>query len=875
MSTNDTLHPTQSDTASSNFDELAVAADTGGRQSSGLTHKVILTVALVWSLFQIWIASPLPYLIDIEWLRFNGNQARSIHLAFAIFLVFLSFPRSARSPRNYVPVTDWLMAILASFAAAYYFLDYEAISDRVGAPSVQDIVVACLGVPLLLEAARRSLGPALMLIASVFLLYSFFGNYAPELIEHKGYSLSQVVNHQWVTTEGVFGVALGVSTDFVFLFVLFGALLEKAGAGNYFIKLAFSLLGHFKGGPAKAAVVASGLTGVISGSSIANVVTTGTFTMPMMKRVGFSAEKAGAVEVASSVNGQIMPPVMGAAAFLMVEYVGISYFEVITHAFLPALISYMALVYIVHLEALKYNMTGLPRRPINRTLISRVSGFLLGFMGVSGLVVAVYYGMGWIKPLAGDYSGWVIALLVSACYVYLVRYSTRFPKIEMDDPNAEIKQLPAPGPIFKAGLHFLLPVAVLIWSLMVERLSPGLSAFWGSLLLMFIIVTHRPLDAFFRQEGDIIEEALKGVKDLRDGLITGARNMASISIATAVAGIIVGAVSLTSVGAVLADVVEVLSFGNIALMLILVAVLCLILGMGLPTTANYIVVSSLLASVIVELGAQNGLIVPLIAVHLFVFYFGLMADVTPPVGLASFAAAAISGGSPIKTGMVAFGYSMRTAILPFLFIYNTDLLLIDVTWLEGILIFIVATVAMLVFTAGTQGYFVTRSSKLESALLLVAAFSLFRPDFWINQIVEPFRQLPASALESAVDDTEVNGLIRLSIGGEDDVGDPLHFMAVLNLPAGENATERLSKIGLTLINTDMGLEVDATEIGSAAAQSGLDAFQVIESLEVPNSQPPKQLVYIPAIGLILLVRMLQRRRRNRKADEGLATLGSA
>ncbi|MEH6812654.1 MAG: DUF3394 domain-containing protein, partial [Motiliproteus sp.] len=505
----------------------------------------------------------------------------------------------------------------------------------------------------------------------------------------------------------------------------------------------------------------------------------------------------------------------------------------------------------------------------------RISGFLLGFLGLSGLVMGVYYGMGWIKPLAGEYSGWVIALLICVSYVFLVRYGTRYPKIEMDDPKAEIEELPAPGPIFKSGLHFLLPVMVLIWSLMVERLSPGLSAFWGSLLLMFIIVTHRPLDAYFRQQGSIVAETRAGLLDLRDGLITGARNMASISIATAVAGIIVGAVSLTSIGAVLADVVEALSFGNIALMLILVAILCLILGMGLPTTANYIVVSSLLAGVMVELGAQNGLIVPLIAVHLFVFYFGLMADVTPPVGLASFAAAAISGGSPIKTGIVAFGYSMRTAVLPFLFIYNTDLLLIDVTWLEGILIFVVATVAMLIFTAGTQGFFVIRSTKLESALLLVAAFSLFRPDFWINQIVDPYQKLPASALESAINATAVDAPIRLRINGEDDVGDPKQFMAVLNLPAGTDATERLSKVGLTLFASDQGLEVDATEIGSPAAQSGLDAFQVIESLDVPNPQPAKQWIYIPAVLLILLVRMLQRRRRGREPEVALSAVVNA
>ena len=852
-----------------NIEELATSADAGGRRPSGKTKQAILAIALLWSLFQIWISSPLPYIIDLEFLRFNGNQTRSIHLAFAILLVFLSFPRGAKSPRHYVPISDWVIAILASFCAAYYFLDYEAISERVGAPSLQDIIVACIGVPLLLEAARRSLGPALVVIASLFLLYSFFGNYMPELIEHKGYSLSQVVNHQWVTTEGVFGIALGVSADFVFLFVLFGALLEKAGAGNYFIQLAFSLLGHFKGGPAKAAVVASGLTGVISGSSIANVVTTGTFTVPMMKRVGFSAEKAGALEVASSVNGQIMPPVMGTAAFLMVEYVGISYFEVITHAFLPALISYMALVYIVHLEALKNNMTGLPRRQINRTLISRISCVLLGFLLISTLAILVYYGMGWIKPLAGDKSSWLIGLALIAIYVLLVNYSTHYPKIEMDSPDAVIKELPAPGPIFKAGLHFLLPVVVLIWSLMVERLSPGLSAFWASLLLMFIILTQGPLDTFFRHKNEknqslqkaLIASSIKGIRALTDGLITGARNMASISIATATAGIIVGAVSQTSIGAVLADVVEVLSFGNIALMLILVAVLCLILGMGLPTTANYIVVSSLLANVIVELGAQSGLIVPLIAVHLFVFYFGLMADVTPPVGLASFAAAAVSGGSPIKTGVIAFGYSMRTAILPFLFIYNTDLLLIDVSWFEGIIIFIIETISILTFTAASQGYFLGPSKKWQSGLLLLAAFSLFRPDFWINQLVAPYQTMPVSQLESAVMHTQTNGNIRLAIEGENELGDPMSFISVLTLPEGTSSKERLENAGLYLMTSDLGLEVDRVEIGSPAAQAGLDAFQQITSIEVANSQPAKQLIYIPALLLIVLVGWQQKRRR--------------
>ncbi len=842
-------------------------SDTGGRFAVGTARTVIMATALIWSVFQLWIASPLPYMVDVDWLRFNGNQTRSIHLAFAIFLVFISYPRTDKSSRANVPVTDWIQAIVAAGAAAYYFANYHGIAERVGAPNTLDIVMACIGVPLLLEAARRSLGPALMMIAVIFLLYSFFGNYMPDLIEHKGYSLSQVVNHQWITTEGVYGVALGVATDFVFLFVLFGALLEKAGAGNYFIKLAFSLLGHLKGGPAKAAVVASGLTGLISGSSIANVVTTGTFTMPMMKRVGFSAEKAGAVEVASSVNGQIMPPVMGAAAFLMVEYVGISYIKVITHAFLPALISYIALVYIVHLEALKYNMNGLPKRPVVNSMVRRISGVLFGFLMFAALSATVYYGLGWIKGIAGDASGWVVAALLGVTYVALVKYSAGFDKIEKDDPSKPIESLPEPGPIFKAGLHYLLPVITLVWCLMVERLSPGLSAFWGSALLIFIIVTHRPLDAFFRGEVDasgkiagVKAELVHGLIDLRDALIAGGRNMASISIATATAGIIVGAVSLTSIGSVLADVVEVLSMGNLIVMLVLCAVLCLILGMGLPTTANYIVVSSLLANVIVELGAQNGLIVPLIAVHLFVFYYGLMADVTPPVGLAAFAAAAVSGGSPLKTGLIAFGYSMRTAILPFLFIYNTDLLLIDVTWYEGIFIFIIATAAILVFTAGTQGYFFARSTAPESVALILAAFTLFRPGFWMDMVVEPYTQLPATEVVKTLEEYKPGTQIRLHVDGEDDFGDKKSFLAVLDMPKGETFEDRIAAAGFQLYSSDAGLEVDTVDIGSPAAAAGLDAFQFITGIERQNPQPAKEWFYIPALLLIFLIAMIQRRR---------------
>ncbi len=846
--------------------DMVAASDSGARIPEGLQGRILLAVALCWSLFQLWIASPLPF---YDWPLigsfgvFNDTEARSIHLAFAVFLAFLAYPAFSRSPQHYIPATDLLLAVVGAFAAAYLFIFYDALAERPGAPVVQDMVVAVIGGLLLLEATRRSLGLPLVIVASVFLFYTFAGPWMPELIAHKGAGLKQVVNHQWVTTEGVFGIALGVSTSFVFLFVLFGALLDKAGAGNYFIKVAFSLLGHLRGGPAKAAVVSSGLTGLISGSSIANVVTTGTFTIPMMKRVGFSSEKAGAVEVASSVNGQIMPPVMGAAAFLMVEYVGLSYVEVITHAFLPAVISYLALVYIVHLEALKMDMQGLPRRGVVRPWQLRLMGLLLGFLGTGVIGFAVWLGIGWIKPLFGDAASLVIALLLMVVYVLLVRYGAGYPELELDDPASPVVELPETGPTVKSGLHFLLPVVVLVWCLMVERLSPGLSAFWASMLMVFILLTQRPLFAYFRGEGNCSAEFKRGAGELLDGLIFGARNMIGIGIATATAGIIVGAVSQTGVGSVLADLVEVLSFGNLLLMLILTAVLSLVLGMGLPTTANYIVVSSLLAPVIVTLGQQSGLIVPLIAVHLFVFYFGIMADVTPPVGLASFAAAAVSGGNPIRTGFQAFFYSLRTAALPFLFIFNTELLLIDVSWQQGVLIFVVATLAMLIFTAATQGYLLTRSKWYESLLLLLVAFSLFRPGFWMDRIVPAYETLSTPAFVEMVEQLPAGSELRLHVDGEDEVGDPRSFVTLLTLGEGERGEDRLLSAGIALLELDGHWIVDQVGYDSPAQHAGLQFDQIITAVDVQQPQPPKQLIYLPALALWGLVVLLQLRRRRR------------
>lgn len=844
--------------------QLVAETDTGGRDPQGLARAVLLGVALVWSLFQLWIASPLPFALGFG--VFNDTESRSLHLGFALLLAFLAYPAFGKSPRDRIPVADWVLGLIAAFCGSYLFWFYGALATRPGAPITQDIVVAIVGLVLLLEAARRALGLPMVILAVVFIAYIFAGPYMPDMIAHKGASLGKGMSHLWLTTEGVFGVALGVSSGFIFLFVLFGALLETAGAGNYFIQSAISMLGHLRGGPAKAAVVASASTGLISGSSIANVVTTGTFTIPLMKRVGYRPDKAGAVEVAASVDGQIMPPVMGAAAFLMVEYVGIPYTQVLKHAVLPALISYIALFYIVHLEAMKSDIRGIPRPPGAPQGMARVRSALMTVCGFIVLAGAVYYGMGWIKDLAGAAAKWIVLALLLAGYVALIGFSARFPELTPDDPNKPMEYLPEAGPTLKSGLHYLLPVVVLIWNLMVEEMSPALSAFWATMFLVLIVVTQRPLFALFRKHA-LAGTVQHGLSDLFTGLVTGARNMIGIGIATAAAGIIVGTVTLTGIGLVMTEFVEVISGGNLMVMLLMVAVICLILGMGLPTTANYIVVSTLMAPVVVELGSQSGLLVPLIAVHMFVFYFGLMADVTPPVGLASYAAAGIARTDPIKTGVTAFGYSIRTAILPFMFIFNTQLLLIGIDNAAHLVITIVsAIVANLMFAAGTQGWFVTRNRWWESLALLLVTFTLFRPGFWWDMIYPPYVDAPATQLIQVADEAPDGARQRLWIEGTTIEGKEISRGVLLPLgDKADNGRARLAKVGLRVVPMGDELQVMQVQFGSRAEKLGIEQGFTIKTIENDADRPAKEWMMVPALLLLGLVYWVQRRRRDSAA----------
>ena len=672
---------------SAELQQLVADADTGGRAASGLAGKFIFAVAVGWSLFQLWYASPLPF--EFGWAILNDTEARSLHLGVGMLLASCAFLCSRASGAASRSTTGCSRSPALS-PAPISCCSTTQLATRPGIPTLQDIIIASAGIVLLLEATRRAVGTPMTVLAILFLAYIMLGRYLPDVLAHKGASLERMLSHQWLTTEGVFGVALGVSVSFIFVYVLFGALLDRAGAGNYMMQVSFAMLGHLRGGPAKVAVVSSALNGLISGSSVSNVVSGGIFTIPLMAKAGYGGVKAGAIETASSVNGQIMPPVMGAAAFLMVEYVGIPYTDIIKHAFLPAVISYIALFYIVHLEALKLGMQPMAQAR-KRTAQQKMLAWGLGISGSIVVCCAIYFVAQAVQNAFGAAAPWILGLLLAALYVYTVYVAAKCPDLPPDiDINNPV--LPETWPTVKAGLHFLIPIGVLIWCLMIEELSPALSAFWATVVLIGLMATHRPLTAFFRRQGFSAAELGRGVSEVVHGLNDGARNMITIAIATGTAGIIVGAITLTGLGFRMTDFVEVVSMGNVTLMLLFTAFVCLVLGLGVPTTANYILVATLMAPVIVELGAQSGLVIPLIAVHLFVFYFGIMGDITPPVGLATFAAAAISGEDPIETGIQGSIYALRTVVLPFVFIYNPMLLMIDVRgWFEIVLVAFAAT----------------------------------------------------------------------------------------------------------------------------------------------------------------------------------------
>jgi TRAP transporter 4TM/12TM fusion protein len=635
-------------------ERLVAEAEFGARELGGWSFLLAGGIALAMTAFQLWTAAvgTLP-----------GVMQRSVHLTFAIALGFMFYPAVKSARQRRLPWYDVVLAAVGAYAALYITIYYEAILQRVGAPQPMDLAMGSVLIVLVLEGTRRAVGVWLPTIAAAFLLYAFAGRFMPELLSHRGYSVRRVVGQLYLTTEGVFGIPLGVSSTFVFAFVLFGAVLERTGAGEYLIRIAFSLVGHTRGGPAKVAVVASGFMGTITGSSIANTATIGSMTIPLMKRVGFKPEVAGGIETAAGGNGQLMPPVMGAAAFVMAEWLRMPYIEIAKAAALPAIIDQLALLGAVHLLALKYGIRGLPKADLPRLL-----------------------------------------------------------------------------PTFVSGLHHLLPVGVLLYYLIVKEYTPLTSAFMalvaaaGMFLVASLVQGARgapivPGLAAAPGPGAALRQSSRR---LVEACYLGARNMASVAMTCACAGIIVGVVTLTGIGLNLSSLVVDLSAGSLYLGLFLTMIACLILGMGVPTTPTYIIMATLCAPALVALGQSQGLAIPLIAVHLFVFYFGILADDTPPVGLAAYAAAGIARSDPVKTGWRAFSLDMRTFLLPYMFITAPVMLLIDTTWYEAAWVFVTASVGMYGLAAAMQGHFITRARWWERAVLFVSAICLVKPGIYTD-----------------------------------------------------------------------------------------------------------------------------------------------
>lgn len=594
----------------------------GVRKLAGPWPKVVSAACILMSAYHFYTAG---------WGVLEAMKQRSLHLAFGLLLLFLLYPanRKSQAHREKLPVYDIVLSLTGAAASLYVYFNYNTLMIRAGASRPIDLVMGVIALVLVLEACRRAVGMALVILAGFFISYAYFGPYIPGILAHRGFPLSSIIEHLYLTTEGLFGVPLGVSATFVFTFILFGAVLEKTGAGQWFIDLAISIFGPMKGGPAKAAVIASGMMGSISGSSVANVVTTGTFTIPLMRKVGFKPHVAGGVEVAASTSGQMMPPVMGAAAFIMAEYTNIPYIQICLAALLPAILNYGAILYMVHLEACKSGISGIPR-----------------------------------------------------------------------------SQLERPIQVLRRGWLYLVPVLGIVYML-IRGFTPLRAAFIGILLALLAGVLQPRNRLTLRGLASAFEQ--------------GARNALGVVAACAATGFIIGSVTQTGMGLKLSKVVMDLAQGNLLLTLFFTMIMSIILGMGLPTTAKYIVLTTITAPTLVGMG------VPLLAAHLFVFYYACAADDTPPVALAGYAAAGIARSNPVATGWMGFKFDFAAFLIPYTFIFAPALILLDRTPTTVISVFLTAAAGMIAFSAALQNWFVTKAVLWERLLLFAAAFVLIDP----------------------------------------------------------------------------------------------------------------------------------------------------
>ncbi|WP_341202075.1 TRAP transporter permease [Metaplanococcus flavidus] len=604
------------------------------RDLSGIMKHVVFYGLLAFALFQLYTAIFGQYTAYIQ---------RSVHLGFALSLIFILFPaRKRKGVRHKVSWYDYVLALLSLGVGAYWPIMYEDLVFRIGRVTELDFIVGVLAVLLVLEATRRAVGMPITVISALFLTYAFFGPYFPGFLRHRGQDLESLIQLMFYTTDGILGTPIGVSATFIFTFLLFGSFLVKTGVGQYFNDLAVSFAGNLTGGPAKVAIFSSALQGTISGSSVANVVTSGSYTIPMMKKLGYKKEFAGGVEAAASTGGQLMPPIMGAAAFLMVEFIGgVTYWEIAKAAAIPALLYFTGVWIMTHFEAKRIGLKGLSKE-------------------------------------------------------------------EMPDRKEVLKKIYLLTPIFAIIIFLLIGIPTMQ------------AALWG--IVLTIVVS-----AFDK-------ETRLNFKDMIHALVDGARTALAVAAATAAAGIIVGVVVKTGLGLSLANGLVSASGGNVLLTLFFTMLAAIVLGMGSPTTANYVITSTIAAPAIITLlmleypeGAATPLVVALSA-HLFVFYFGIIADITPPVALAAFAASGISGGEPIRTGFVAAKLAIAAFIIPYMFVLSPSLLMIDTTWPELIWVLITAITGMIAIGAGLIGYWYRKLYWFERIIIFATGLALIYPE---------------------------------------------------------------------------------------------------------------------------------------------------
>ncbi len=630
---------------------------------------------------------------------FDAPIQRAAFFTFVFVLGYALYParfKGRLDTRRIPPPHDLALMGLSAFVGLYIIVNYETIVRNMGNPSQTDIIVGSLAILLILELCRRAVGPVLAAICLVFILYALFGNYVPGLLTHRGYSFPRVVSHMYLTTEGIFGIAAGVATTYVFMFILFGAFLVRTGTGQFFNDIAVALLGRYSGGPAKVAVVASALEGTINGSSVANVVGSGSFTIPLMKSIGYKPHFAGAVEAAASTGGQLMPPVMGAGAFIMAEIIGRPYVEIAIAAAVPAILYFTGVIWGVHLEAKRTGLAGLPPEMLpSAARVMRERGLML----IPILVVVYMLLQGYTPPFAA-----VTGIVAS------VVFSGLLPENRLRNPQG-----------WKATAQLvrdLIGLATVAY-LLLNRESAGqisllgLSISQSYLVVLGIALVVGLVAAVPETRG----QALK----YWEALVQGARDALGVGIACLSIGFIMGSATLTGAGLKIAGSILQLSGENVLLTLFFTMVASLILGMGLPTTANYLVTSTIAAPALVQAG------IPLLSAHLFVFYFGIVADLTPPVALAAMAGAGIAGAPPTKTGVQAFRLAAPAYLIPYVFCFAPQLTLLGYDILSGLHASLTAILGVLALGIGLFGWMRTWVPWWQRVPLLVGALFLIIP----------------------------------------------------------------------------------------------------------------------------------------------------